>query len=156
MVKVQLESLLQKKLRLSLQAVIPDKQAYTLKIHGDRFSAPGVPDVLACLDGFFIGIECKMWRGRPSEAQQLHLRDIIRSGGIGLYLIWNKAESSYYWVPADKPFTYRAKGSWIRTHEKEVTLKGINIKVIDCSYIAALIFVKMLEVSNGKANVSSD
>ena len=148
MAKMQNETLLQRKLRLTLNCVFPEQSAYTLKIHGDRYSAPGVPDIIACIQGLFIGIECKMWRGRPSEAQQLHLRDIIKAGGIGLYVVWDKEEDIYYWVPADTPFTYRARKNWIEARSKNVEIRGTTLNIIEPSYLMARIIYKFMERSN--------
>lgn len=150
MARIQNETLLQRKLRLTINCVFPGTPAYTLKIHGDRYSAPGVPDIIACVQGIFIGIECKMWRGRPSEAQQLHLRDIIRSGGIGLYIVWDKEEDIYYWVPADTPFTYRARKNWISAGTKNVTVNETTVNIIEPTYLMAKIINKIM----GRHNVS--
>ena len=145
MAKIQNETYLQRKLRLTLNCVFPAKPAYTLKIHGDKYSAPGVPDIIACIEGVFVGIECKMWRGRPSQAQQLHLRDIIRAGGIGLYLVWDKEEDIYYWVPADTPFTYRARKNWIQSRSVDMTIEGTTVNIIDPSYLMARLIQKCMQ-----------
>ena len=46
----------------------------------------GVPDVLACVDGRFYGIELKASDGRPSELQKRAVRRIREAGGIGVVL----------------------------------------------------------------------
>mgnify|MGYP003151080129 FL=1 len=150
-----MESILQKKARLSLQAVFKDIPAYSLKMHGDRYMAPGIPDIIACINGIFIAIECKMWRGRPTEAQQLHLRDINRSGGVGVYLVWNKETNEYFWVPANEPFTYRAKHGWYKCGERDVEINGKTVTVINTTYIAAEIIKRLIGDING-SNASSD
>jgi len=43
----------------------------------------GTPDVLACLDGQFIGIEVKKPGGKPSPLQRVQLRKIREAGGVG-------------------------------------------------------------------------
>lgn len=140
MAKLQKESLLQRKVRMSLNVEFPDK-AYTLKTHGDKYTAPGIPDILASLEGVFVGIECKMWRGRPSEAQALHMRDIIRSGGVGIYSIWDRKEGVYYWVPAAYPFTYRSRSHWVKAPLVKREVRGREIEIIDCSFVKASIFI---------------
>jgi len=133
---------------MSLQFVLPDQFVYSLKIHGDKYSAPGIPDILACVNGYFVGIECKMWRGRPTEAQQLHLRDITRAGGVGVYCIWDDKEDTYYWLKADAPFTYRAKGTWTKAKTITVTREGRDFNIIDCTFLSSLIFLKVFGATN--------
>ena len=33
--------------------------AYFVKIHGSNFQEPGIPDIISCYKGYFIGIETK-------------------------------------------------------------------------------------------------
>ena len=42
----------------------------------------GIPDVVCCLRGYFIGIECKAGKNKPTPLQQKELADIIKAGGV--------------------------------------------------------------------------
>ena len=42
----------------------------------------GTPDILACLDGRFIGIEVKKLGGKPRASQERQIRLILKAGGI--------------------------------------------------------------------------
>lgn len=53
-----------------------------MKIHGSMYQKAGVPDIIACVDGVFIGIEVKRPGGIVSPLQQLNIDDINRSGGV--------------------------------------------------------------------------
>ena len=54
-------------------------------IHGgDNYQELGIPDILACFHGRFVGIEVKMPGERPSKAQLYQLNKIRMAGGIGL------------------------------------------------------------------------
>ena len=46
-----------------------------------RFNRPGIPDLIACYRGRFIGIELKSRRGKLRPAQACELQAIGRSGG---------------------------------------------------------------------------
>lgn len=43
----------------------------------------GVPDLIACIDGRFLGIEVKKPGNDTSPLQAYNIRKIIKSGGIG-------------------------------------------------------------------------
>lgn len=60
--------------------------AWHVKYHGSAMSAIGIPDLLICLNGFFIAIEVKASRGKPSELQKYHVLKINEAGGIGIIL----------------------------------------------------------------------
>lgn len=53
---------------------------------GGQFTRAGVPDLLCCIHGRFVGIELKASNGRPSELQLRQLRLIEEAGGIGILL----------------------------------------------------------------------
>jgi Holliday junction resolvase len=43
-----------------------------------------VPDVIACHNGRFIGIECKAGSNKPTPLQEKNLSDIQTAGGVAL------------------------------------------------------------------------
>ena len=46
----------------------------------------GIPDILASINGRFVGIEVKASNGRPSELQLWNIEKIKESGGIAMVL----------------------------------------------------------------------
>ena len=48
------------------------------------YGGSGVPDIIICYRGNFVGIECKAGRGRTTPLQQKNLRDIIAAGGTAV------------------------------------------------------------------------
>lgn len=53
---------------------------------GGQFTRAGVPDLLVCCNGRFLGVEIKAENGKPSELQEYHQRLIEAAGGIALIL----------------------------------------------------------------------
>ena len=60
--------------------------AYYFKVWGGGFQQSGIPDVVACKNGIFIGIELKSSTGKPSELQKYNIKQINESGGVGIIL----------------------------------------------------------------------
>ncbi len=50
------------------------------------YGASGVPDVVGCYKGRFIGIECKANGNKPTALQQMNLDKIAAQGGIALVI----------------------------------------------------------------------
>lgn len=48
------------------------------------YGSSGVPDIVCCLAGRFIGIECKAGKGKTTELQDKNLREIRAAGGVAL------------------------------------------------------------------------
>lgn len=55
--------------------------AYANKTHGSPLVTRGTPDIIGCIDGRYIGLECKKdAAGKPTKIQQ-HQIDLIRQAG---------------------------------------------------------------------------
>lgn len=51
-------------------------------IHGNEFQS-GLPDIIACVDGTFLGLELKIYPNKPTPQQETTLAQIKKSGGEG-------------------------------------------------------------------------
>lgn len=59
---------------------------YFVKVHGSLFQRVGIPDIIACINGKFVGIEVKNpnGNGRVSLVQEFNLDLIQKSDGYTL------------------------------------------------------------------------
>lgn len=55
---------------------------YSVKFFANGYTKRGVPDILASVNGFFVGIEVKADNGRPSDLQLQNIKEIRNSGGF--------------------------------------------------------------------------
>lgn len=76
-------SKLEKYIVADIKKALTAKGAWVTKTHGSLHSA-GLPDILACYQGRFIGIEVKRpeTRGTVTARQQAFLDQIEAAGGI--------------------------------------------------------------------------
>lgn len=74
----------EKNIENKIKNYLKSKGAYYVKYFGNQFSQVGVPDILACYRGRFIGIEVKNETGRTSPLQDVNLKNINDAGGIGI------------------------------------------------------------------------
>lgn len=70
------------KVQKAIQDYLESIGAYRFKVHGEIFMRAGIPDIIACLKGRFIGLEVKDGNNTPSELQLAHGRKIKKAGGI--------------------------------------------------------------------------
>ena len=64
---------------------LKDQGCYFIKYWGGgEFTKAGVPDILVCCNGKFLGVEVKAPNGRPSPLQIHNLKKIDDSGGYGI------------------------------------------------------------------------
>lgn len=53
---------------------------------GAPFTKSGIPDILACVGGYFVGIEVKAQEGVVSEIQKYNIKQIRNAGGFSFAL----------------------------------------------------------------------
>lgn len=72
----------EKKVETQIKNYLISLNAYFIKTVGGSVAA-GTPDIIACVNGTFVGIEVKRpTGGRVSELQKNHIKRIQLSGGL--------------------------------------------------------------------------
>lgn len=75
-----------------IKKYLADNNIWFVKYFANRMTKAGIPDILACVNGYFLAIEVKAPNGHPSELQ-IHHRDEIRKAlGISIILYPDKWE----------------------------------------------------------------
>lgn len=82
----------EKSVENDIKAYLFSKGIYHFKVHGSQFMERGIPDIIACVNGYFVGIEVKRpgAKNEQSEYQKIHERNIKKSNGI--YLLVDSLE----------------------------------------------------------------
>ena len=65
-------------------------KGWFVKIWGGGMQKEGIPDILMCVNGYFVSLELKSDKGRPSELQKKNTVMINDAQGIGLVLYPNQ------------------------------------------------------------------
>lgn len=53
---------------------------------GSKFTKDGIPDILCCINGYFVAIEVKAQNGKPSPLQLYNIKKIREAGGFAFVL----------------------------------------------------------------------
>lgn len=70
-----------------IKKFLEGKNAWFIKYWaGSQFTKAGIPDILACVNGYFVGIEVKAQNGKPSELQLHNIDKIRKAGGFAMVL----------------------------------------------------------------------
>ena len=69
---------------------------------GGVFQRRGIPDIVGCLRGTFVGLELKTSRGRPTTLQVYTLEKLLSSGGVGAILFGKEGvEEALEWLRSE-------------------------------------------------------
>lgn len=67
-----------------IKKYLDKKGCWYVKFFANAYTSSGIPDILACINGRFVGIEVKQEKGKVSLLQKVQLKRISDSGGIGV------------------------------------------------------------------------
>jgi hypothetical protein len=74
------------KVKKVVSQTLKEMKAYVVKPVTGGFGNSGVPDLLVCVSGRFVGIECKAGGNKPTALQLHNLNAIELAGGIALVI----------------------------------------------------------------------
>ena len=74
-----------------IKTYLKERGAYVEKIWGGGFQSAGIPDLIACYRGYFLGIEVKVGNNKPSDIQKAKIKLINKAGGYGV-VVWSLNE----------------------------------------------------------------
>jgi len=74
------------KVKKKVVAELKARGAYYFYPVTGGYGSSGVPDVVACYRGVFVGIECKAGKNKPTDLQKRNLDAISRCGGVALVI----------------------------------------------------------------------
>lgn len=61
-----------------------DANEYHFYASTGGYGGSGIPDLIACIQGRFVGIEAKAGKNKPTPLQLKNLNEIYKCGGIAL------------------------------------------------------------------------
>lgn len=72
----------EKRFEIKIKNFLEEQGAWFVKFFANSYTKSGIPDILACVNGYFIGIEVKAQNGHPSALQLHHCSKIRKAGGF--------------------------------------------------------------------------
>ena len=72
------------KVKKKVVQLLKQYEAYFFYPVTGGYGRSGVPDIIVCHKGRFIGIECKAGKNKPTALQEKNLRDIELADGISM------------------------------------------------------------------------
>ena len=74
----------EKRVKEKVVAVLKQAGAYYFFPATHGYGRSGVPDIVACVNGRFLGIECKAGKNKPTALQEREINQIQVANGIAL------------------------------------------------------------------------
>ena len=72
------------KVKASVTKVLREEGVYYFFPATHGYGRSGVPDIVCCVDGIFLAIECKAGSNKPTALQERNMQQIRDNGGIAI------------------------------------------------------------------------
>lgn len=85
----------EKQFENKIKKYLDQQGCWYVKYFANSFTKSGIPDLIACVNGYFVAIEVKASNGKPSKLQVYNRDKIREAGGISIILYpdqWDKFE----------------------------------------------------------------
>ena len=83
----------EKQFENKVKKFLEEQECWFIKYWGGAaYTKSGIPDLLICCNGYFLGVELKGENGKPSELQLWNIEKIRQAKGIGFVLYPNQFE----------------------------------------------------------------
>lgn len=88
------------KVKKQVRKILDELECYYFFPATGGFGASGVPDIVVCYLGHFVGIECKAGDNKPTLLQQKNLENIKKSGGSSIVVNEKNLPDLKMWLMA--------------------------------------------------------
>jgi hypothetical protein len=88
----------EKRVKTKVSSILREGGTYFFAPATHGYGRSGVPDIVACVNGWFLAIECKAGKGKVTALQQRELNQIRAAGGISLVINEGDIDTVRGWV----------------------------------------------------------
>jgi Holliday junction resolvase len=74
----------EKAVKAKVKNVLESEGVYYFMPPANGFGRSGVPDIVACVNGLFLAIECKAGTNKPTALQVREIESIRRNNGVAV------------------------------------------------------------------------
>ena len=74
----------EKRVKTRVESVLKSEGAYYFFPATHGYGRSGVPDIIACVNGRFLAIECKAGGNKPTALQVREIENIRSAGGVAV------------------------------------------------------------------------
>lgn len=74
----------EKRVKTKVESILKNEGAYYFFPATHGYGRSGVPDIIACVNGRFLAIECKAGGNKPTALQVREIENIRLAGGVAV------------------------------------------------------------------------
>lgn len=72
------------KVKTAVKKILNEKGVYYFMPFGGGYGRAGIPDIVCCVNGRFLAVECKAGKGKPTALQEREMANIRAADGVAI------------------------------------------------------------------------
>lgn len=120
----------EKKVKLKVVEILKEFGVYYFYASTGGYGASGVPDIICCYKGRFIGIECKAGKGKTTALQEKNIAQINAQGGLAIVVNEDNIED------VNELLKQIEKDDWIESTVQDATKEIIEARRLTSEVLA--------------------
>lgn len=72
--------------KAKVKKILGLKKVYNFSPAANGYGRVGIPDIICCVNGYFLAIECKAGKNTPTALQKMEMDAIMEAGGVALLI----------------------------------------------------------------------
>ncbi len=74
------------KVKAAVKKILDAHGVYHFSPAANGYGRVGVPDIICCVNGYFLALECKAGKGKTTALQDRELVAITKAGGVSVVI----------------------------------------------------------------------
>jgi len=88
----------EKRVKDAVKKILDYEGVWHFSPASNGYGRAGIPDIICCVDGRFLAIECKAGRGTTTALQEREIAAIQRANGVAVVVSESSIEMVRFWV----------------------------------------------------------
>lgn len=90
------------KVKAAVKKVLDEYGVYYFSPPANGYGRVGIPDIICCVNGYFVAIECKAGKGKTTTLQDRELAGIVEAGGVALVVNEDGVDALHHLITSIK------------------------------------------------------
>jgi len=88
----------EKKVKDAVKKILDAEGVWHFSPASNGYGRAGIPDIICCVKGMFLAIECKAGKGTTTALQEREMDSINKAGGVAVLVNNSNIDMVLFWV----------------------------------------------------------
>lgn len=86
------------KVKAAVKKILDAEEVWHFSPASNGYGRAGIPDIICCVKGMFLAIECKAAKGTVTALQDIEMSAIQKAGGVAVLINNSNIDMVRFWI----------------------------------------------------------